>query len=1111
MKKAISIVIILALLIHNVLPVYAGKQDRGTAPIFSYMIPSKDGQPSVNVQNFYRNFNYWIDEDERLSYNHISGATVNSYLIRNSVSGYSRIEAIKGKVYVEQYSENFEWKATKELEMELPIFGGCYIGEQYSFLVFGQNNLEESDDVEVLRVVKYDKDWNRLDSTSVYGANTRLPFASGSLRMTESKGCLYIHTAHQMYKASDGQNHQANMTFVLDTETMEVTQDYYIIMNVSEGYVSHSFNQFVVSDGTYLYRLDHGDGAPRAVVVTKCKLASIDSCICKCVVNIPVGESGQNETGVSVGGFTLANDFLVSVGNCVEYDDTQESMFGVRNIYVTSTNKDFSSATEKTWITNYGEESSIIVGVPKLVKASEDTLYVLWEEADSEKELVFFRIAKVSVSGEVLQVSEPIYGRLSDCEPLYTSDGRLVWYTTYRNTPVFYSIDTKNLDSYRFSPIDLNDCTVTLDQKECIYSEIDSNEIPERVTYGDYILQKDSDYTVTYTETDLVGKVKVNIKGKGYFTGEVEKSYIIRPPKPEVFRVYSKTNNSVTLYWEKPKHVTGYQIEQKKDEDWILVQTLSDAECEVGQLESCTEYGFRIRSYTQADGTIYYGEYVEVATTTMLDSTVIEVKEIKPTSVSLAWTPVKGAVRYNVSWFESIGNTSEWVELETTELGCTIDNLMEGRKYMFRVSAYGEDELHSEKAACVSVELPYLLKEDNTEIKYYDDVYIYVPFQVREPIVRVTRGYGTLEAGRDYLVSYHDNTEIGTGKIVITGINRYAGTLERTFKILPDMVYEINATATEKAVSLSWSPVPGAMWYDIYSYLEASWIKIGSTSQTEYLADNLQANTKYIFKIAAYAEKNGEVYEGEFSDEKSISTKAKYVKPEEEVSPSEPSKEPTVSPLPSQSPTVSPKPVEKVPSVLPTLPEEKAPTSIPTIPTKKEMLSPQYVYLSKSTYTYDGKIKTPIVTVKNQRGEKLEAGKDYTVSYDRGRTQAGIYTVTVKGEAQYGGIVKKTFKIYPKATQITKLKRECKGIELQWKKGTGNINGYEIQCSVYSNFKKSSKRKVQKKKITSTKIRRLKANKKYYVRIRTYQVVKGDGKKVTLYSKWSKKKSIKIK
>lgn len=75
-----------------------------------------------------------------------------------------------------------------------------------------------------------------------------------------------------------------------------------------------------------------------------------------------------------------------------------------------------------------------------------------------------------------------------------------------------------------------------------------------------------------------------------------------------------------------------------------------------------------------------------------------------------------------------------------------------------------------------------------------------------------------------------------------------------------------------------------------------------------------------------------------------------------------------------------------------------------------------------------------------------------------------------------------------------------------WKKIKG-VSGYQIQYSISRKFKKAKKITIKKAKITSKSIKKLKAKKKYYVRIRTYIVVNGKEK----YSNWSKTKSKKTK
>ena len=48
--------------------------------------------------------------------------------------------------------------------------------------------------------------------------------------------------------------------------------------------------------------------------------------------------------------------------------------------------------------------------------------------------------------------------------------------------------------------------------------------------------------------------------------------------------------------------------------------------------------------------------------------------------------------------------------------------------------------------------------------------------------------------------------------------------------------------------------------------------------------------------------------------------------------------------------------------------------------------------LSATTYTYNGKVQKPSVTVKDSKGKALKNGTDYTVSYPKGMKNVGKYT-----------------------------------------------------------------------------------------------------------------------
>ena len=100
-----------------------------------------------------------------------------------------------------------------------------------------------------------------------------------------------------------------------------------------------------------------------------------------------------------------------------------------------------------------------------------------------------------------------------------------------------------------------------------------------------------------------------------------------------------------------------------------------------------------------------------------------------------------------------------------------------------------------------------------------------------------------------------------------------------------------------------------------------------------------------------------------------------------------------------------------------------------------------------------------------------------------------------------------TFAASMPTTTITSIKAQNKAFTVKWKKKS-SITGYQIQYSTNSKFKKGNKSiKIKNAKTVSKKITKLKASKKYYVRIRTYKLAK----KNNLYSSWSKKKCVTIK
>ena len=166
------------------------------------------------------------------------------------------------------------------------------------------------------------------------------------------------------------------------------------------------------------------------------------------------------------------------------------------------------------------------------------------------------------------------------------------------------------------------------------------------------------------------------------------------------------------------------------------------------------------------------------------------------------------------------------------------------------------------------------------------------------------------------------------------------------------------------------------------------------------------------------------------------------------------------------------------------------------------------IKLKATSLTYNGKVRTPKVIVKDRTGKTLVKNTDYTVSYAKGRKYVGKYAVKITFKGKYIGTKTLYFTIKPKATSISSLKAGSKKFTVKWKKQATQTTGYQVQYSASSKFSKAKTVTVGKNTTVSKKISKLSGKKKYYVRVRTYKTVKINGKSIRIYSGWSKAKTV---
>jgi len=173
---------------------------------------------------------------------------------------------------------------------------------------------------------------------------------------------------------------------------------------------------------------------------------------------------------------------------------------------------------------------------------------------------------------------------------------------------------------------------------------------------------------------------------------------------------------------------------------------------------------------------------------------------------------------------------------------------------------------------------------------------------------------------------------------------------------------------------------------------------------------------------------------------------------------------------------------------------------------KTTFYRPSSFKLSYTSYTYNGKVKKPTVTVKGSDG-KIISSKHYTVTYAAGRKNVGKYKVTIKFKGNYSGTKTIYFTIKPPKTTVSSLTAYTKKLRVNITKKSSQVTGYQIQYSTSKKFSSYKTKTVTSCKTTSAYLTGLKTKTTYYVRVRTYKTV--NGKKY--YSDWSSYKYKKTK
>ena len=363
-------------------------------------------------------------------------------------SGYMRVYYDGEKICVEYYDNNFVIQSKKTVSMELPLWGGFYAGTNGYYVVEGQNNTAESNTAEVIRVIRYDTNWNRKAAAKItgdekFGHQVRYPFDVGCVEMAEYNGKLYVVTGHEGYvDPAYNQGHQGFLMIEVNESTM--------IGRIADADLWHSFAQYIQNKDSWLYVLEQSEGS-RCTKLTRYDGNTLNS------TSLNVLQYGGSRTSAwaiscyaSVDALAVSADHVFCLGTSIDqtkYDEVTSDT--PHNIYLTITpTADFSeSATTVRWLTDYSSGGKSFLGA-KITKINDNRFMISWEEYGTEQTpslddgLSSSILHYLFIDGKGNKVSKEYTAAapLSDCQPI-VKGSMVVYYASNANMVNFYTID----------------------------------------------------------------------------------------------------------------------------------------------------------------------------------------------------------------------------------------------------------------------------------------------------------------------------------------------------------------------------------------------------------------------------------------------------------------------------------------------------------------------------------------------------------------------------------------------------------------------------------------------------------------------------------------------
>ena len=385
-----------------------------------------------------------------------SNDTIKRAFLEKVQDGYMRVVYDGKKIVVEYFDGKFNMTKQAHIPMELTRWGGFYKGKDAYYIAEAQNNANDINGTEVIRIIKYDLDWNRIGAGHVLAANKmdcdiRYPFYLSSVNMSEVNGKLYLITGTMNYGG-----HQSSILVRMDEKTYDA--------EIINGSVYHSFAQFIGTKDADLFICELAESA-RCTLLSRLDTsrpiidpASPFSQIC------PTFEYGGDVTSewevpyyASVNDMALSSKNVYCLGTSIDqsqYDNVTSDM--AFNVYLTVTPmSDLDPEhTSVKWLTAYTGGEKRFYGT-NITKVNDDRFLVTWEEyteeydklqlADLGDTLSSGTLHYVFVDGSGKKISKEFTApaMFSECHPIINGS-KVVYFASNQNCLDFYTIDAKS-------------------------------------------------------------------------------------------------------------------------------------------------------------------------------------------------------------------------------------------------------------------------------------------------------------------------------------------------------------------------------------------------------------------------------------------------------------------------------------------------------------------------------------------------------------------------------------------------------------------------------------------------------------------------------------------